>query len=214
MGNRVIPVTPFDQNCSLVWCDATKKAVVIDPGGDVAIIMAAIAQTGVTVEKIILTHGHLDHVGGSAALAAELNIPVWGPHPADQYWLDGLPRQSQMFGFPLTPALQPNQWLQEGEVIACGERQFEVIHCPGHTPGHVVLFDREAKQAWVGDVLFAGSVGRSDFPGGDHDTLVASIRDKLFPLGDDVRFIPGHGPDSTFGEERRSNPFVADRRFG
>ncbi len=214
MGNRVIPVTPFDQNCSLVWCDATKKAVVIDPGGDVAIIMAAIAQVGVTVEKIILTHGHLDHVGGSAALAAELNIPVWGPHPADQYWLDGLPRQSQMFGFPFTPALQPDQWLQEGEVIVCVERQFEVIHCPGHTPGHVVLFDREAKQAWVGDVLFAGSIGRSDFPGGDHDTLVASIRDKLFPLGDDVSFIPGHGPDSTFGEERRSNPFVADRRFG
>lgn len=214
MGDRIVPVTAFAQNSSILWCDVTREAAVIDPGGDVEKLMASIEESNVTVTRVLLTHGHLDHVGAAAALASALDVPVFGPHQADAYWLDGLPQQAQMFGFPPAEALTPDRWLNDGDRVRVGERTLEVLHCPGHTPGHLVFFDRAALRAWVGDVLFAGSVGRTDFPGGNQTDLLASIRHKLFPLGDDVRFVPGHGPESTFGDERRHNPFVADARFG
>lgn len=214
MGLRIIPVTPFEQNCSLIWCDSTREAVVVDPGGDVSRILNAISEEGVRVIRVLLTHGHLDHVGGARELATALNVSIVGPHVADQFWLDGLAQQSKMFGFPHTPNLVVDQTLSAGDVVVCGMRQLEVLHCPGHTPGHVVFFDRDARHAWVGDVLFAGSIGRTDFPQGDYQTLIRSIREVLFPLGDDVRFTPGHGPDSTFGDERQDNPFVSDHRYG
>ena len=214
MGYRVVPVTAFAQNCSIVWCDATREAAVIDPGGDVDHILSVIDELGVSVRQVLLTHGHLDHVGGAASLAARLGVPVAGPHQADDYWLKGLPQQSQMFGFPPAEVLVPDRWLKAGDCLRVGECELEVLHCPGHTPGHVVFVDRRAGLAWVGDVLFAGSIGRTDFPGGNHAELIRSIRETLFALGDDIRFIPGHGQESTLGEERRYNPFVADPRFG
>lgn len=214
MGDRVVPVTAFAQNSSILWCDVTREAAVVDPGGDVETLLAVIAELGVTVTRVLLTHGHLDHVGAAAALATALDVPILGPHRADAYWLDGLPQQAQMFGFPPAEALTPDRWLNDDDRIRIGERTLDVLHCPGHTPGHLVFVDRAASRAWVGDVLFAGSVGRTDFPGGNQAELLASIRDRLFPLGDDIRFVPGHGPESTFGNERRHNPFVADARFG
>ncbi|MGR5177752.1 MBL fold metallo-hydrolase [Vibrio parahaemolyticus] len=207
---QVVPVTSFAQNCSIVWCDETMKGVVIDPGGDVKQLEMLIKELGVQVEKLVLTHGHLDHVGGTEPLAEALNAEIVGPHKADNFWLQGLEGQSQMFGFPLTEAFEPNQWLDEGDVVAFGHQTLTVIHTPGHTPGHVVLFNEEAKQAFVGDVLFKGGIGRTDFPQGDYATLINSIKGKLWPLGNDVKFVPGHGPESTFGHERASNPFVAD----
>lgn len=207
---QVVPVTSFAQNCSIVWCDETMKGVVIDPGGDVKQLEMLIKELGVQVEKLVLTHGHLDHVGGTEPLAEALNAEIVGPHKADNFWLQGLEGQSQMFGFPLTEAFEPNQWLDEGDVVAFGHQTLTVIHTPGHTPGHVVLFNEQAKQAFVGDVLFKGGIGRTDFPQGDYTTLINSIKGKLWPLGNDVKFVPGHGPESTFGHERASNPFVAD----
>lgn len=207
---QVVPVTSFAQNCSIVWCDETMKGVVIDPGGDVKQLEMLIKELGVQVEKLVLTHGHLDHVGGTEPLAEALNAEIVGPHKADNFWLQGLEGQSQMFGFPLTEAFEPNQWLDEGDVVAFGHQTLTVIHTPGHTPGHVVLFNEQAKQAFVGDVLFKGGIGRTDFPQGDYTTLINSIKGKLWPLGNDVKFVPGHGPESTFGHERVSNPFVAD----
>lgn len=206
----VLPVTPFAQNCSLLWEAASRRAAVVDPGGDVDDILAAIAAQGLAVEKILLTHGHIDHVGGTAALAAHLGVPVEGPQRAEAFWLDQLPGQCRMFGFPDTPALVPDRWLEDGDTVTVGGLTLDVVHTPGHTPGHVCFIHKPSQLAIVGDVLFAGSIGRTDFPRGDHATLIASIREKLFPLGDDFTFIPGHGPLSTFGEERRSNPFVAD----
>ncbi len=208
MHYRVIPVTHYQQNCSLVWCDHTQHAALIDPGGDVEVLLAAVEAEGVRLEKILLTHGHLDHVGGAAQIAQLLNIPVVGPHQDETFWFQLLSKQAQMFGFGQTEEFVPDQWLDEGDVVSVGECQFEVLRCPGHTPGHVVFFNREARQAFVGDVLFHGSVGRSDFPMGDHDQLISSIKDKLLPLGDDVRFVPGHGPESSFGAERTGNPFL------
>lgn len=208
---RIVPVTPFEQNCSIVWCAATKKAAVVDPGGDLDRILAAAAKLGVTIEKILITHGHIDHAGGTARLARELGVPIEGPHPEDRFWIDGMPDQSRMFGLPNAEAFTPDRWLADGDTVTVGEQTFQVIHTPGHTPGHVVFFHPGARLALVGDVLFAGSIGRTDFPRGDHATLIGSIRNKLFPLGDDVRFVPGHGPMSTFGRERASNPYVADR---
>ncbi|MGL1831991.1 MBL fold metallo-hydrolase [Rhodocyclaceae bacterium SMB388] len=208
---RIVPVTPFEQNCSIVWCEATKKAAVVDPGGDLDRIVAAAAKLGVTIEKILITHGHIDHAGGTAKLARELGVPIEGPHPDDRFWIDGMPDQSRMFGLPNGEAFTPDRWLADGDTVTVGEQTFQVIHAPGHTPGHVVFFHPGARLALVGDVLFAGSIGRTDFPRGDHATLISSIRNKLFPLGDDVRFVPGHGPMSTFGRERASNPYVADR---
>ncbi|MEW5770098.1 MAG: MBL fold metallo-hydrolase [Pseudomonadota bacterium] len=211
MKFTIHPVTPYQQNCSLVWCEHTRKAVLIDPGGDTQRLREAIEHEGVTPEGILLTHGHIDHVGGAAQLARELQVPIIGPHRADAFWLDQLPTQAQMFGFPPTPGFEPERWLQDGDQLQVGEVVLDVIHCPGHTPGHVVFVDRLARVAFVGDVLFEGSIGRTDFPQGDHAALLHSIRDKLFPLGDDIRFVPGHGPMGTFGKERRDNPFVGER---
>ncbi|MGB0223235.1 MULTISPECIES: MBL fold metallo-hydrolase [unclassified Marinobacterium] len=211
MAYRVIPVTPFEQNCTLFWCTETKEAAVVDPGGDLQKIMAAIEEEGVTLTKILLTHGHIDHAGASATLAKSMDVKIIGPQQADLFWIEGLEQQSQMFGFQQVQGFVPDQWLNDGDTVMVGNITLDVIHCPGHTPGHVVFVDRKAKIAQVGDVLFKGSIGRTDFPQGDHATLISSIKEKLFPLGDDIRFIPGHGPESTFGDERLTNPFVADR---
>lgn len=210
----LIPVTHYQQNCSLFWCEQTLEAAVVDPGGDLSKIKAAIAANGVQVKKVLLTHGHFDHAGHARVLADELNIPIIGPHKAEEFWLQSLPDQAQMMGFAPQPAFAPDKWLEEGEVVTVGKLELKVLHCPGHTPGHIVFVNEQAKLAWVGDVLFAGSIGRTDFPKGDHATLVASIRTKLWPLGDEVQFIPGHGPTSTIGQERQTNPFVADHKFG
>ena len=207
----VIPVTPFAQNCSVVWCDRTGAGAVIDPGGDLDRVLSAVRDNGVRLEKILLTHAHIDHAGGTAELARSLKLPVEGPHRGDQFWIDGLPEQARMFGFGRCDSFAPDRWLEDGDRVQVGDVGFDVLHCPGHTPGHVVFHAPAEKLAFVGDVLFAGSIGRTDFPGGDYDTLIRAIRGKLFPLGDDVRFVPGHGPMSTFGEERRSNPFVGDK---
>lgn len=210
---RIIPVTPFQQNCSLIWCDTTRQAAVVDPGGDLPLIRAAIAEAGVTVEKILITHGHIDHAGGTVALAEALGVPIEGPHPEDAFWIDGMHQQAGHFGFPDAPPFTPSRWLQQGDEVTVGAQTLQVLHCPGHTPGHVVFFHAGARLAMVGDVLFAGSIGRTDFPRGDGPTLVRAIRERLFPLGDDVAFIPGHGPMSTFGEERRTNPYVAPTTY-
>ncbi|MDF2446341.1 MAG: Zn-dependent hydrolase, glyoxylase [Moraxellaceae bacterium] len=214
MPYRIIPVTPFEQNCTLIWCPDTREAAVVDPGGDLDRIRAAVAAAGVTLKQILLTHAHIDHAGGVAELAAADGLPIVGPHPGDQFWIDGLGQQARMFGFREAKSFTPDRWLGQGDTVQVGRLTFEVRHCPGHTPGHVVFHVPAENLAIVGDVLFAGSIGRTDFPGGDYDTLVNAIRTQLFTLGDDVRFIPGHGPMSTIGEERRSNPFVADKKFG
>lgn len=208
MDFRILPVTPFQQNCTLLWCTATHRAVVVDPGGEVPRILRLIEEQGLVPERILLTHGHLDHVGGTAELAAALGVPVWGPHRDDSFLIQALDRQCEMFGVPPLPPFQPDHWLEHGEQIEVGEATLEVLHCPGHTPGHVVFFDAAGRLAQVGDVLFQGSIGRTDFPRGNHRQLLDSIKLRLFPLGDDVRFIAGHGPMSTFGQERRTNPFV------
>ncbi|MFA0325765.1 MBL fold metallo-hydrolase [Vibrio splendidus] len=207
---QVVPVTSFSQNCSIVWCDETMEGIVVDPGGDVQQLAAIIEELGVKVVNLVLTHGHLDHVGGTVPLAEILNVNIVGPHKADNFWLQGLENQSQMFGFPLCKAFEPNTWLEEGDKVTFGNQVIDVIHTPGHTPGHVVLFSEQARMAFVGDVLFNGAIGRTDFPQGDFNTLITSIKTKLWPLGSDVTFVPGHGPESTFGRERASNPFVAD----
>lgn len=210
----VVPVTAYQQNCSILICEKSGKAALVDPGGDIPRLMQAIEQLNVEVEKIFITHGHIDHAGAAAELAEMLQIPIEGPHAADKYWLDDLENYARITGFPPCKSFTPDRWLNDGDEVQFGEQVLEVIHCPGHTPGHVVFFHKLAKLAWVGDVLFQGSIGRTDFPGGDYQTLIDSITGKLWPLGDDVQFIPGHGPDSTFGQERASNPFVADSRFG
>ena len=205
---ETIPVTPFAQNCSLVWCDRTMDGALIDPGGDIDRLRAQAKARGVTLKALWLTHAHIDHAGGTGQLAREDQLPIIGPHPGDQYWIDGLPQQSQRFGFPPAEHFTPTRWLADGDTVTLGESTVQVRHCPGHTPGHVIFYSAEAKRAFVGDVLFAGSIGRTDFPGGDYDTLIQSITQRLWPLGDDTVFIPGHGPESTFGRERRSNPYV------
>lgn len=205
----IIPVTPFEQNCSLVWDQETMAGVVVDPGGDAARIQAAIQQTGVQVQRILLTHGHLDHAGAAAELAEALGVPIEGPHRADAFLLDGLPEQGARYGMACR-AVTPDRWLDEGESVEIAGQEFAVLHCPGHTPGHVVFVNAELGIALVGDVLFQGSVGRTDFPYGDPDALISAIRTKLFPLGDDIKFICGHGPGSTFGEERRTNPYAGE----
>jgi glyoxylase-like metal-dependent hydrolase (beta-lactamase superfamily II) len=212
MKVTLLPVTPFQQNCSLVVCERTQRAALIDPGGEVERLLAAAAKSGAKLEKILLTHGHIDHCGGTAELVRRLGLPVEGPQREDAFWIDQLPSQGRMFGFPPLEAFTPDRWLEQGDTVRVGEIEMSVHHCPGHTPGHVVFFAAPEQIAFVGDVLFAGSIGRTDFPRGNHDTLIASIRERLWPLGDNVTFVPGHGPVSTFGEERRSNPFVADAR--
>ncbi len=210
LNATVIPVTPFEQNCSLLRCDATGEAAVVDPGGDLDLILATAEKDGAKIARILLTHAHIDHAGGTAELAQRLGIPIEGPHTGDKFWIDGLPEQSRQFGFPHVDTFEPDRWLDQGDSVTVGNETLEVRHCPGHTPGHVIFFSAGQRLAIVGDVLFKGSIGRTDFPGGDHATLLRSIREQLWTLGDDVTFIPGHGPLSTFGEERRSNPFVGD----
>ncbi len=203
-----IAVTAFAQNCSIVWCDETLQAAVIDPGGDLERVLAEVKRRGLTLTQIWLTHAHIDHAGGAAELAAQLQLPIIGPHPADQFWIDGLAEQSRHFGFPPSAPFTPTRWLFDGDSVTVGHGTLTVRHCPGHTPGHVVFYSAELKRAFVGDVLFAGSIGRTDFPQGDHDTLIASIVQRLWPMGDDTVFIPGHGPESTFGRERQTNRYV------
>lgn len=213
MRYTVVPVTPFEQNCTIFWCEQTRQAAVIDPGGDIDRVLGVLADEGLALAKVLVTHGHIDHAGGVAALVEKTGVPVEGPHAEDRFWIDGMPQQSRMFGFPDVRSFTPDRWLQDGDKVSFGEVELDVLHCPGHTPGHVVFFHAPSRLAQVGDVLFQGSIGRTDFPRGDYDTLIASIKDKLFPLGDDVEFIPGHGPMATFGEERRYNPFLSGR-FG
>ncbi len=203
-----IPVTPFQQNCSLVWCNQTLQAAVIDPGGDLDLILAQVAKRHLKLEQIWLTHAHIDHAGGTAELARRLNLPIIGPHPGDQFWIDGLADQGRMVQVPGAEVFTPTRWLHDGATVQLAQHTLNVRHCPGHTPGHVVFHSPEMNRAFVGDVLFAGSIGRTDFPQGDHATLIASITERLWPMGDETVFIPGHGPESTFGQERRSNPYV------
>ncbi|EXJ09265.1 MBL fold metallo-hydrolase [Nitrincola nitratireducens] len=212
MKYKIVPVTPFQQNCTVMWCEKTLKAVVVDPGGDVHKIVNLLETEKLILEKILLTHAHIDHAGGTAELAILKNVPIEGPHKDDQFWIEGLDQQSAMFGFPKVSNFVPNRWLNDGDQIRFGEVVLEVLHCPGHTPGHVIFYNADEKLAQVGDVIFQGSIGRTDFPRGNHQDLIRSIKEKLFVLGDDIRFIPGHGPMSTLGAERKHNPFVADHR--
>ena len=205
---QIIPVTPFEQNCSLIWCDQTNKAALVDPGGDLPRLLQKVAELGVELEKIILTHAHIDHAGAVGELSSLKSLPIEGPHKEDDFWIQMLPQQSQMFGFPQAQTFQPTRWLDQDDTVYVGDEILEVLHCPGHTPGHVVFYHRPTALLFVGDVLFQGSIGRTDFPKGDYDTLCKSIRGKLWPLGDDVSFVPGHGPMSTIGQEIKTNPFV------
>lgn len=205
----IVHVTPFEQNCSLVWDEATKKGAVIDPGGDAERIEAAIAQVGITVEKIVLTHGHLDHVGGAVTLKEKLGVNIEGPHVADKFLMENVEKQAATYGLEGLRNATSDRWLDEGEMLTIGGHEFEIFHCPGHSPGSLVYVSRGQHFALVGDVIFRGSIGRTDFPYGDHDALIRSIKTKLFPLGDDIAFICGHGPTGTFGMERESNPFLA-----
>ncbi|ACM31705.1 MBL fold metallo-hydrolase [[Acidovorax] ebreus] len=207
---RTLPVTAFQQNSSIVWCDETMDAAVIDPGGDLDALVAEVQRLGLQLKAIWLTHAHIDHAGGTGELAERLSLPIIGPHTGDQYWIDALPQQSAMFGFPPARQFAPTRWLHDGDTVTIGHETLNVRHCPGHTPGHVVFHAPQIGRAFVGDVLFAGSIGRTDFPQGNHQQLIASITQRLWPMGDQTVFIPGHGPESTFGRERRSNPYVGN----
>ncbi|ENZ81833.1 MULTISPECIES: MBL fold metallo-hydrolase [Caulobacter] len=207
----IAPVTPLQQNCTIVWCTKTMKAAIIDPGGEVDRLVKALAEKGLTLEKIWITHGHMDHAGGAAELKVRTGAPIEGPHEDDQFWIDRIQQSGEMYGIPEARVFVPDRWLKDGDKVTLGETEFEVFHCPGHTPGHVVFFHRETKFAQVGDVLFQGSIGRTDFPLGNHQDLIDSITQKLWPLGGDVRFVPGHGGMSSFAAERANNPFVGDR---
>jgi glyoxylase-like metal-dependent hydrolase (beta-lactamase superfamily II) len=209
LRGAIVPVTAFQQNCALLWDEDTRRGVVVDPGGDVPRIQEAIEKTGITVERILLTHGHIDHAGGAAALREALgDIPIEGPDLRDKFLLDALAEQGSAFGMMDARAVTPDRWLQDGDTVSVGPHVFSVLHCPGHSPGSVVFYNEPARFAHVGDVLFQGSIGRTDFPYGDHAALIRAINDKLLPLGDDVSFICGHGPGSTFGDERKTNPFL------
>ena len=205
---ETIPVTPFQQNCSVVWEDVDMTAAIIDPGGDLDVLQSACKQLGVKLVAIWITHAHIDHAGATAELADALNLPIIGPHPGDQFWIDGLPVAAANYGFPPSRPFKPTRWLSDGDTVTLGAHTLQVRHCPGHTPGHVVFYSPEIQRAFVGDVLFAGSIGRTDFPQGNHQDLIDSITQRLWPMGNDTVFIPGHGPESTFGRERKSNPCV------
>jgi hydroxyacylglutathione hydrolase len=206
----IVPVTPLQQNCTLLWCTKTMRGAFVDPGGDLHKLKAAAAQAGVAIEKILLTHGHIDHAGAAGVLAAELGVPIEGPHRDDIFWIERLAEDGVRYGITGMP-FEPTRWLDEGDTVTVGELTLEVHHCPGHTPGHVVFHHPESKLALVGDVLFQGSVGRWDFPHGNQQDLIRSITTRLWPMGDDTAFVPGHGAMSTFGHERATNPFVGDR---
>jgi len=213
LRGAIVPVTPFQQNCAILWDEGSRQALVVDPGGDVERILAAIDQQGVTVQRILLTHGHLDHAGGATELAETLTaragakVPIEGPDRRDQFLLDGIAEQAADYGFDARN-VTPDKWLAEGDHVTLGEHRFDVLHCPGHTPGHIVFIHHAARFALVGDVLFQGSVGRTDFPYGDHAALITAITTKLLPLGDDFSFLCGHGPGSSIGAERAGNPFL------
>lgn len=210
MECTVVPVTPFEQNCSVLRCERTGRGAVVDPGGDLDRILAVCEERKVEVERILITHGHLDHAGGTAALARSLSVPVEGPHPDDLFWIEAMAEQCVTFGMEGAEVFEPDRWLAGGDTVRVGELELQVRHTPGHTPGHVIFFEPASRVALVGDVLFQGSIGRTDFPRGDYDQLIRSIREQLLPLGDDVTFFPGHGPCSTLGAERRTNPFLVD----
>lgn len=211
MEIRIIPVTPLQQNTSLIWNTETKEGVFVDPGGETDRLMAAVEQFGVKIVKIWLTHGHLDHAGAAAEIRERTGAPIEGPHRDDQWLLDEIEAQGAKYGIIDGRNVTPDRYLEEGDTLTLGDMEFGVTHCPGHTPGHVVIYQSEGKLAFVGDVLFRGSIGRTDFPKGNHQQLLDAIVANLWPLGDDMRFVPGHGPMSTFGQERKDNPFVADR---
>lgn len=211
---RVIPVTPLQQNCSLIWNETTKNAAFVDPGGDIDQLMSALDHFGLTLTRIWLTHGHFDHAGAAAELRERTGVRVEGPHKDDQFWLDEIEEGARRYGVPGLRNVTPDRYFEDGELLEFEGVMFSVAHTPGHTPGHVVIHNAALKIAFVGDVLFAGSIGRTDFPRGDHGALIASITQKLWPLGDDIAFVPGHGPTSTFGRERQTNAFVADRLTG
>lgn len=204
----IVPVTPFQQNCTILWCTKTGKAAVIDPGGDVERILDGLKQTQVEPEQVLLTHGHIDHAGGAAELAERLGVPIVGPQREDRWLLESLPESGAEYGMAGVRPVTPDRWLEEGEAVRVGEVPFEVLHCPGHTPGHVVFINRDIGFGVLGDVLFQGSVGRTDFPRGSHDDLIRSIREKLLVLPDSFFFLCGHGPASTIGRERQTNPFL------
>ncbi|MGN6278287.1 MAG: MBL fold metallo-hydrolase [Sphingomonas sp.] len=203
----IVPVTPLQQNCSLIWCTETMRGAFVDPGGDLPKLKAAMTHHGVTIEKIILTHGHIDHCGEAGTLAKDLDVPIEGPHEADRFWIARLDEDGRQWGIA-GHVFEPDRWLDEGDQVTVGNLTLDVYHTPGHTPGHVIFHHRDSKLALVGDVLFAGSIGRTDFPMSDHAALIESVVTKLWPLGDDTAFVPGHGPASTFGRERQHNPFV------
>jgi hydroxyacylglutathione hydrolase len=204
----VIPVTAFQQNCSVVHCEQTNKAAVVDPGGDLALILDYIRKEGVEVDKILLTHAHIDHAGATAQLSRELKVPVIGPQREDEFLIQSLPEQGRMFGLGTAEPFVPDRWLEHGDVVEVGHERFEVRHCPGHTPGHVVFFNPQRGFVLVGDVLFHGSIGRTDLPRGDHTTLMNSLREQILTLPDETTFLPGHGPTSTIGVQRKTNPFL------
>ena len=213
LRGTIVPVTPFQQNCAIMWDEASKAGMVVDPGGDVDKILSAIEQTGAVIEKIVLTHGHLDHAGGAAGLRDALqakygtSVPIEGPDQRDEFLLNGIAEQAAGYGFEASN-VTPDRWMTEGDVLMLGPHRFDVLHCPGHTPGHLVFVNAEARFALVGDVLFQGSVGRTDFPYGSHEALITAIKTKLLPLGDDMSFLCGHGPGSTIGDEKANNPFL------
>ena len=206
----ILPVTAFQQNCTLVWCTTTMRGAFVDAGGDLPMLKAAAKKQGVTIEKLLVTHGHIDHCGSTGVLAAELGVPIEGPHEADRFWIDRLGEDGRKYNIPGAP-FEPDRWLQHGDTVTVGDLIFDVLHCPGHTPGHIVFHHAASKLALVGDVLFQGAIGRTDFPRGNHADLIAAITTRLWPLGGETAFVPGHGPMSTFAHERRSNPFVGDR---
>ncbi|MCM2680187.1 MBL fold metallo-hydrolase [Echinimonas agarilytica] len=208
MQYHIIPVTPFMQNCSIIWCPETLKAAVVDPGGDMARLNSFIAEKGLTLTKVLLTHAHIDHAGATADMAQQYSIPIEGPHLEDQFWIDGLDQQSRMFGFPKVETFTPTRWLAQDDRVTVGQQELEVRFCPGHTPGHVVFVNHSSKWSIVGDVIFQNSIGRTDFPKGDHATLIDSIQQQIMSLPDDYAILPGHGPKTTVGQERRSNPHL------
>ncbi len=208
LSYTITPVTAFAQNASLLWCTETLEAAIVDPGGDLDSLLEQVDKAGVRLVKILLTHGHIDHVGFTAELATRAEVPIIGPHRDDEFLLQSLDEYGGMLGLPHSGNFLPDQWLEHGDTVDLGKQTLEVIHCPGHTPGHIVFYHAPSKLAVVGDVLFNGSIGRTDFPRGNHEQLIDSIRNRLLVLGDDIEFIPGHGPNSNFGEERRYNPFL------
>lgn len=207
---EIIPVTAFEQNCSLLWDTDTMRGALVDAGGEVDHLLQRASHHGVQLEKLLVTHGHLDHASGAQDLAERLGLPIEGPHRDDLFWIEGLPEAARRYGFPPARSFMPDRWLEHGDTVTVGTLRLDVLHCPGHTPGHVVFHHAPSRLAFVGDVLFQGSIGRTDFPRGNHADLIAAIRQRLFPLGDDNQFVPGHGPMSTFGQERKSNPYVSD----